>query len=102
MKASMSSVELSISCNGYKSIIDWISFILLRKMFTDDEFSYFGDEATENIEDNDSDGRQDKFDGNGKRVRGRDQEWINTKSYHDPESFKSSDLFYRPQTELFL
>ena len=61
-------------------------------MFTDDEFSYFGDEATENIEDNDSDGRQDKFDGNGKRVRGRDQEWINTKSYHDPESFKSSDF----------
>ena len=62
-------------------------------MFT---FSYFGDEADNNLEDNDSNGadtgRQEKFDKSGNRVRGRDREWINKKKYLDPESFKSSEF----------
>ena len=43
-------------------------------MFTEDKFSYFGDEAENNLEDNDSNGadtgRQEKFDKSGNRVRG--------------------------------
>ena len=66
-------------------------------MYTQDEFSYFGDDNSDNpdeeidVGEGDSE-RQESFNQNGKRVRGKDQEWVNHRKYVDPESFKSSDL----------
>ena len=65
-------------------------------MFTQDEFSYYGDDDVEDTLDNDEvetgDRRQESFNQNGKRIRGKDQEWMNKKKYLDPELFRSSDL----------
>ena len=54
-------------------------------MFAQDEFSYFGDEVDNDVEETDycegDSERHESFNESGKRVRGKDREWIQKKKF---------------------